>query len=234
MKEMFGVEDDEIDDVYFQYPIQRYLCDFVDVKNKIVFMINGDFWHANPILYKKEDLSEIQRYNLIRDKNKRNYLELKGWACIIVWESEINWNRDLVKEKIRDARKLVNPTVLHTDGVEFDSQASHQDWDSEVRRLWFSKKYRKIKVFKKKSQSKSKKVKSICENCKKEFTYYRQKGRMRKYCSRDCFLSSRSTNKISKEDLIERLKIDSWSKIGRDCGVSDNAVRKWAKGYGLI
>ena len=79
-----------------------------------------------------------------------------------------------------------------------------------------------------------KKINTVCKRCKKEFRYYEQAGKTRKYCSKECFLLSIETKKITKEVLIERLRNESWSAIGRDCGVSDNAVRKWAKGYGLI
>jgi len=58
------------------------------------------------------------------------------------------------------------------------------------------------------------------------------------YCSRVCYLSAVTDNrrkllKPSKEKLKELLWEKPTSHIAKDYGVSDNAVAKWAKGYGL-
>jgi hypothetical protein len=56
-----------------------------------------------------------------------------------------------------------------------------------------------------------------------------------KYCSREC--AAKGTQRVqrpSKEDLEILIKNNNWCKIGRMFGVSDNAVRKWAKKYKLI
>lgn len=37
----------------------------------------------------------------------------------------------------------------------------------------------------------------------------------------------------SKEILLQELKNSSWTAVGEKYGVSDNAIRKWAKGYGM-
>lgn len=223
-KEVFGVQDDANTQIYFQYPIQRYLCDFVDVENRIVFMVNGDFWHANPVLYDEKELTTIQKYNQVRDRNKTRYLKSKGWECIVIWESEIKWNKDSVKRKIREARKLGNPTVLHTDDAEFDSQVSHQLWNEKVRELWFKK--RKIRI-------QQKKEKMICEECGEEVDRKRKK---QKYCSQKCSQNAaiKRSNKPSRVDLAEKMKNKSYVKIGIEYGVSDNTIRKWAKQYNLI
>ena len=57
-----------------------------------------------------------------------------------------------------------------------------------------------------------------------------------RYCTRECsHLSQRKTSRPSKSEL--KKLIDSnfgWTQMGKMFGVSDNAVRKWAKKYGLI
>lgn len=45
--------------------------------------------------------------------------------------------------------------------------------------------------------------------------------------------SERKSNKPTKEILLELIQIESYLAIGKKFGVSDNAVRKWAKGYGI-
>jgi hypothetical protein len=62
IKEIFNLENDEKLDIKFQYPIQRYVCDYVDTLNMIVFSVQGDFWHANPLLYDKCSLTLIKEY----------------------------------------------------------------------------------------------------------------------------------------------------------------------------
>lgn len=58
----------------------------------------------------------------------------------------------------------------------------------------------------------------------------------RVHCSRECRgLSDRRVEHPTREqlsDLIESLR--NWCAIGRMYGVSDNAVRKWARAYGLL
>lgn len=52
----------------------------------------------------------------------------------------------------------------------------------------------------------------------------------KKYCSRQCFPSKRPPKEMLEKDISEM----SFLAIGRKYGVSDNAVRKWAKKYDLI
>lgn len=58
--------------------------------------------------------------------------------------------------------------------------------------------------------------------------------RTTKYCSRTCRSAAEtSATKPSKQELRALLKTTSWEALGRKYGVSGNAVRKWAKQYGL-
>ena len=60
-------------------------------------------------------------------------------------------------------------------------------------------------------------------------------GTNEKYCSDECFkLDLRKVERPSKEILRDDIDTMSWLAIGRKYGVSDNAVRKWAKKYGII
>jgi hypothetical protein len=56
-----------------------------------------------------------------------------------------------------------------------------------------------------------------------------------KYCSIECAnKSQRRVSRPSKEQLCEDIKQENWSALGRKYGVSDNAVRKWARSYKLV
>jgi uncharacterized CHY-type Zn-finger protein len=77
-------------------------------------------------------------------------------------------------------------------------------------------------------------IKIICPVCKKKID---TKDNNQIYCSNVCRgLSERKTEHPSKEDLKKLILDDtvSWVKMGKMFGVSDNAVRKWAKQYELI
>jgi len=55
-----------------------------------------------------------------------------------------------------------------------------------------------------------------------------------KYCSyKCCKLAKRKVTRPDKEELIEILKHNNWTKAAKMFGVSDNAVRKWAKQYSI-
>lgn len=58
----------------------------------------------------------------------------------------------------------------------------------------------------------------------------------KKYCSSTCALQAKrkQTNKPTFEQLCQDLQELSWCAIGRKYKVTDNAVRKWARNYGLL
>lgn len=74
---------------------------------------------------------------------------------------------------------------------------------------------------------------SICNYCKKEFNI--PAGRTsQKFCGYDCMhLSQRKVEHPSRQDLIDDLSHMSICAIGRKYGVSDNAIRKWMRGFGI-
>lgn len=223
IKKMFGVIDDENPTVYFQYPLQRYVCDFVDINNKTIYAVNGDFWHANPLLYDHNNLTKIQKHNVHHDKNRKIYLQDKGWMIVDIWESEIEWNKELVIEKIWASRKKANPSALHAEDTRIVTSDAHLDWSEKVKALWF----RKPKGRPSKRQEK------ICIVCNKKFVANgaRQIDRQ-KFCTLSCYkVSCRKISWPPKEELIKDIESMSFSAIGRKYGVSDNTIRKWAKFY---
>ena len=56
-----------------------------------------------------------------------------------------------------------------------------------------------------------------------------------KYCSHVCCTTaSRKVERPSKEELQALIDKHNWLQLSRMFGVSDNAIRKWAKQYGII
>jgi hypothetical protein len=73
----------------------------------------------------------------------------------------------------------------------------------------------------------------ICSFCRKQFTSPIW-NKDQKFCSVKC--SAESQRKVVRPDrniLEQDIKQLSWRAIGRKYGVTDNAARKWAKGYGI-
>lgn len=76
-------------------------------------------------------------------------------------------------------------------------------------------------------------LKKNCEFCDKEYIYTESKNKTR-YCSNKCRNeASRKVSRPSKLQLSTLIKEKSLLQIGKDYGVSDNAVRKWLKSYEL-
>jgi DNA-binding protein Fis len=90
-----------------------------------------------------------------------------------------------------------------------------------------TKKYKTITKESAPSRIKEKKKYNNCTTCGLE-TYNK------KYCSDKCSkLAKRKVDRPSKEQLIEILKNNNWTKTAKMFGVTDNAVRKWVKQYGM-
>ena len=74
--------------------------------NKHIIEFNGDFWHANPSIYKPEEV--LERFNKTydiakdiweRDKHRLSILESLGFKVLVVWESEYAEDPDSVVDK---------------------------------------------------------------------------------------------------------------------------------------
>lgn len=56
-----------------------------------------------------------------------------------------------------------------------------------------------------------------------------------KYCSIECYRQARKSKIMpSLDELSKDIENMSWVAIGKKYGVSDNAVRKWARKYGIL
>lgn len=73
-----------------------YSYDFFLSEYNIILEINGDYWHANPEIYEKEDLikypggNKKASYVWEKDKEKKEFAEKKGIPVFYIWEKEIN------------------------------------------------------------------------------------------------------------------------------------------------
>lgn len=81
------------------------------------------------------------------------------------------------------------------------------------------------------AENRSKPIEKRCEMCGQKFTVPRSRANRARFCSRECF--DRTKCKISRhptrEQLEHLLNTMTLSAVAKLYGVSDNAVRHWAK-----
>ncbi len=71
-----------------------------------------------------------------------------------------------------------------------------------------------------------------CEFCNDKF---RTDQKEQRYCNKICTdFAQRKCKRPTMQELVELIDTHPWVKIGRMFGVSDNAVRKWARKYGIL
>lgn len=78
--------------------------------------------------------------------------------------------------------------------------------------------------------ARTKRIKYCSDFCRKRFD---RKNRVFDP-SRNKVRRTRKVRRPSKDRLIKLLEINTWTAIGKLFGVSDNAVRKWARSYGIV
>lgn len=74
------------------------------------------------------------------------------------------------------------------------------------------------------------KVNNFCKVCGTTL-----QSQQKEYCSVKCkALDTQKVKRPTKQELKELIEKNSWLALGKMFGVSDNAVRKWARSYGLL
>ena len=93
---------------------KNYLLDFYDKTKNLVIEFQGDYWHANPNKYDKEDILEFPTNFLNRkekikakeiweyDKNKKDFVckELNNPIYLQIWESDYRNNPEKIIQDI--------------------------------------------------------------------------------------------------------------------------------------
>lgn len=101
-----------------EYSFGRFFYDF-HIKNTGLFIeVNGDYWHANPLIYPNKDLwTQVQKSNVRRDHYKRRFAREGGFYVLYIWENDLKTDIKLVTnilekyirksyEKARDIESL--------------------------------------------------------------------------------------------------------------------------------
>lgn len=236
--EVFGVIGDKNGAIFCQYPVLGWTCDFAYVNKKIAFNVNGDYWHANPLLYDSDYLTYGQKKNIRQDSNKEKYLLRNGWKSVDLWESEIYWNKPLVISKIKQAIGEEVSCHVHTveSGVQFPDCLPDKEWNRRISELWFRSEGDSglIKATEHRVRKPRRLFDVKCEICDKTIKVIESRRYRQKYCSPICAsFARRRSKRPSKEQLESEINSMTWLAIGKKYGVSDNAVRKWARSFGI-
>lgn len=78
-----------------QFWVDRKSFDFFLWGTKILIEVNGNFWHANPLIYKANDMLRFGKIEINaesiwkKDEEKRLIAEKYGYTVLYIWESEI-------------------------------------------------------------------------------------------------------------------------------------------------
>jgi G:T-mismatch repair DNA endonuclease (very short patch repair protein) len=97
-------------DLNISYLRERYIkhktfrCDFI-VDSQIIVEVQGDYWHGNHRLFNKEDLNNIQKDKIERDKKKFEFAYEKGYTVIEIWEMDIYNKYKLVYNALKQILK---------------------------------------------------------------------------------------------------------------------------------
>ena len=85
---------------------------FFDIKiGNILIEVNGDFWHGNPLIYKKNDILKFPKKEIvcesiwIKDKKKKETALKKGYNVVYLWESFIRKSSD--DDIIKELKKIL-------------------------------------------------------------------------------------------------------------------------------
>ena len=87
---------------------KKYQYDFI-IGKTILLEVHGDYWHANPLYYGKEEgkkpLNERQKYKVERDIVKKEFAEEYGYKIFYIWETDINNNNFSIIDEIQKQLK---------------------------------------------------------------------------------------------------------------------------------
>lgn len=96
-----GLSESEIvESGYLKFPCGNFCFPDFRVGNRIV-EVDGDFWHAHPT-QDFAKLTEVQKFNILRDRKKAKLYQENGYEVINLWESDINNQRESVKERLAE------------------------------------------------------------------------------------------------------------------------------------
>lgn len=83
-----------------QFKLGTKYYDFKIKDLPILIEFNGDYWHANPLLYESTNLDRIQIRNKKNDAYKKTLAISKGYYLLYIWENEFKTRKAFVKKTL--------------------------------------------------------------------------------------------------------------------------------------
>jgi len=83
-----------------EWTFGHYSFDFYLPDYHKVIEVNGDYWHANPILYPDGPINKIQANRLRVDASKASYLTHRNIPLLILWEHDLKHSKNECSEKL--------------------------------------------------------------------------------------------------------------------------------------
>jgi very-short-patch-repair endonuclease len=95
----------------------KFVCDFAIPLLKIIIECDGDYWHANPKIYDKNNLTKTQKKKVQIDKIKDNFLKKRGWIVLRFFETNIKSKLDecifkieeTINKRMKEIKKIKSP-----------------------------------------------------------------------------------------------------------------------------
>ena len=96
----------------FQSKFFGLIADFYIPSCKLIIEVNGDYWHANPRIYKNDQLYAIQQKGVDRDIRKYDMYNKAGFLTVVIWEQDIlnSSSLSIIKNRLSN---LINSISLN-------------------------------------------------------------------------------------------------------------------------
>lgn len=85
--------------------VGKKIYDFYIPHVNMIVEVDGDYWHANPIIYEGKELNKIQLRNVKNDKFKDVLATGHGFKIERVWEYDLNNNYNEQKKRFKKMLK---------------------------------------------------------------------------------------------------------------------------------
>ncbi len=88
-----------------QKVIKKKIYDFYIPSKNMIVEVDGDYWHANPLIYEGKELNKIQSRNVKNDKYKDTLARGNGYLLERVWEHDLKNNYQEQKKRFKKLLK---------------------------------------------------------------------------------------------------------------------------------
>jgi len=88
-----------------QKVISNKIYDFYIPSKNMIVEVDGDYWHANPLIYEGKELNKIQTRNVKNDKFKDVLAVGNGFELERVWEYDLKNNYEEQKKRFKKLLK---------------------------------------------------------------------------------------------------------------------------------